>query len=138
MKALTLWQPWAYAVAHLGKDVENRQWKPWAGIIGQRIAIHASKRWVKRDMEAWCASLVIHGLAEELPLAALAEQCGKVVATARVTEIVEASDSVWFTGPYGWVLADVAVLKTPIACRGAQGMWDLPPDVFAMVEAQHG
>lgn len=43
MKALTLKQPWAWAVAHAGKDVENRTWKPPASVIGHRIAIHAGR-----------------------------------------------------------------------------------------------
>lgn len=27
MKAISLWQPWAWAVLCLGKDVENRVWR---------------------------------------------------------------------------------------------------------------
>jgi len=27
MKALTIRQPWAHAIMHLGKDVENRVWR---------------------------------------------------------------------------------------------------------------
>jgi len=26
MKAISLWQPWAWAILHAGKDVENRTW----------------------------------------------------------------------------------------------------------------
>jgi hypothetical protein len=40
MKALTLKAPWATAIAKLGKDIENRSWRPPAAIIGERIAIH--------------------------------------------------------------------------------------------------
>lgn len=47
MKALTLRHPWAFAIAFLGKDVENREWDErlaeLMGIhaqVGQRIAIH--------------------------------------------------------------------------------------------------
>lgn len=45
MKALSLRQPWAYAVTHLGKRLENRVWK-WlrSGLTrGDTIALHASK-----------------------------------------------------------------------------------------------
>ena len=41
MRALTLWPEWAVAVAHLGKDVENRKWAPTASHFGTRIAIHS-------------------------------------------------------------------------------------------------
>ena len=47
MKALTLKHPWAFAVAYLGKDCENREWNDRLtelmgirGELGQRIAIH--------------------------------------------------------------------------------------------------
>lgn len=43
MKALTLLNPWAQAIAYWGKDVENRTWAPPASLVGERIAIHAGK-----------------------------------------------------------------------------------------------
>jgi len=33
----------------------------------------------------------------------------------------------WFFGPIGYVLRDVRVLATPVACRGWQGFWYLTP-----------
>lgn len=44
MKALTIWQPWASLIAIGAKPYEFRGWKPPARLIGQRIAIHAGKR----------------------------------------------------------------------------------------------
>jgi len=41
MKAITLWPEWAHAVAHLGKPIENRDWRYSTALIGERIAIHA-------------------------------------------------------------------------------------------------
>lgn len=41
MKALSIRQPWAYAIFHLGKDVENRSWR--THYLG-RIAIHVAQR----------------------------------------------------------------------------------------------
>lgn len=53
MKALSLRQPWGFAVSHLGKRIENRIWKHLkhgfdrinsGGIVrGEQIAIHASQ-----------------------------------------------------------------------------------------------
>lgn len=43
MKAITLHPEWAHAIVHLGKRVENRNWRPPASLVGQRIAIHAGK-----------------------------------------------------------------------------------------------
>ncbi|CAB4191487.1 hypothetical protein UFOVP1229_36 [uncultured Caudovirales phage] len=43
MKALTLRHPWAFSIAHWGKRIENRSWKPWKEVVGQRIAIHGGE-----------------------------------------------------------------------------------------------
>ncbi len=51
MKALSLWQPWAHAVAHLGKRIENRgAWHEGTPalavarkLVGKPILIHAAK-----------------------------------------------------------------------------------------------
>lgn len=47
MKALTLRHPWAFAVAHLGKTIENREWDDRLAelfglpqLVGEQIAIH--------------------------------------------------------------------------------------------------
>lgn len=38
----------------------------------------------------------------------------------------------WFFGPYGWLMPE-RVPIAPVPCRGAQGLWKLPPDVEAEV-----
>ena len=43
MKAITLYPEWAWAICRLGKQVENRTWRPPANLLGERIAIHAGK-----------------------------------------------------------------------------------------------
>lgn len=48
MKTLTVWQPWASLIAIGAKPYEFRSWKPPAGVVGQRIAIHAGARPVKQ------------------------------------------------------------------------------------------
>ena len=53
MKALTIKQPWAWAITHGTKRVENRTWKPPFHIIGQRIAIHTSVRIEKAELLAY-------------------------------------------------------------------------------------
>lgn len=50
MKALSLRQPWGYAITHLGKRIENRTWKYLANLKlgdkelmpGDRVALHVS------------------------------------------------------------------------------------------------
>jgi len=44
MKAISLWQPWASWIAWRLKTVETRGHKRFAGLVGQRIALHAALR----------------------------------------------------------------------------------------------
>ena len=50
----------------------------------------------------------------------------------RVSEVI----SPWFVGPVGWVLRERTWLPTPVPCKGAQGLWTLPPDVQRGVDEQ--
>lgn len=114
MRALTIRQPWAWAICLGHKRVENRTWR---APVGERIAIH-SGRW---DGEAALVIARRHRLAvpRDFPT-------GAIVATAVVISIVEQSDDPWFLGPLGWVLDDVRPLGRPIPCKGALGLWRLP------------
>lgn len=138
MRALTLWQPWAWAICHAGKRIENRPWKPWPSVVGRDVAIHAG---AKGDPDAY---LVMPGRAKDLPLPADLPRSA-VVAVARVTgwagDDLDLSPEQrrWFSGPYGWTLEDVRVLPQPVPCKGSLGLWSLPPaverDVLALLAA---
>lgn len=42
MKAITIWPEWCWAILRLGKNIENRTWKPPRSVaVGDQIAIHA-------------------------------------------------------------------------------------------------
>ncbi len=150
MKALTLWRPWAYIIAHRGKRVENRTWKPPQGLIGQRIALHQGQKWAPPD--AW-------GLPRDIDCGdALLTAIG-ILATARLVGVVsgtnwgngmldwkvergrvpeggwtEESHGRWFHGPFGWVLEDVKAVG-PFECKGAQGLWTLGSAVEELLPA---
>lgn len=51
MRILTVRQPWAWAIIHAGKDVENRT-RNLAGDYRGPVAIHVSKQWA----EGWRSS----------------------------------------------------------------------------------
>jgi hypothetical protein len=151
MKALTLIQPWATAIACWGKDVENRSWAPPTSLLGQRFAIHAGKG---RELDAFALFVRARGIDsagmqfDNLPR-------GAVVATALLAGwrnerahdygvmrhddarlVLAAGSSPWFVGPYGWVLDEVRLLSEPVPCPGHQRLWTLPPDVEARVLEQ--
>lgn len=142
MKALTIWQPWAWAIAARLKPVENRTWAPPSWMIGKYIAIHAGKK-VERDRDAidvWKLMLERtaperkRGIPTKLVLGELPTSA--IVAVARLVRVVEVSDDPWFVGPYGWWLEEVVQIE-PIACSGAQGLWDVPIEVLRDVRAAY-
>lgn len=164
--ALTLIQPWASLIVAGPKRVENRTWRPNPLRPGDYLAIHAGTWHTRRGgpIEGWAAALEIareRGLFAELPLLAnyetivtgergrlYAARCnhyletavpyGAVVGVARLvaveTEAPAAGDPWWY-GPLGWRLGDVTPIE-PVSCRGAQGLWTMPDDVYAAVRAR--
>lgn len=52
--ALSVRQPWAWAIIHAGKDVENRDWRrPNPGLAFRgRVAIHASSGMTRDEYDA--------------------------------------------------------------------------------------
>lgn len=143
MKALTLWQPWAWWVASGQKPVENRPWKPPASAIGTTIAIHAGQRY---DCDALSfiekATLVLEDRLDADGL--VSGRTGAVLGVARITGYVQegqlhpdpALESPWFFGPFGWTLDKIVTLKDPVPCKGALGLWRLPDDICEKVAAQ--
>lgn len=142
-RALTLWQPWATAIAKGLKRVENRQWSPPADAIGRTIAIHAGKVWDGEGAEflsalgvqlgrAECPSSAIVGLAtiDRVIAHASARGTHKIdLFTALPPDPIHADPM--FFGPWGWVLRDIERVDPPIHHRGAQGLWRLT------AEAEH-
>ena len=133
MRALTLHQPWAWAICHAGKRIENRTWRPPKNMIGKRIAIHAGKTLDKLVLKAlrWILDRPIE--IDDIPL-------GKIVAVATIDRVVTVNippgQEKWFDGPIGWLLRNVVVLPRPIPCTGHQSLWCIPDDVCQQIEEQ--
>jgi hypothetical protein len=66
VKALTVQQPWAWAIVHGGKDVENRT-QAW-GYRGP-LAIHAGQRLSERGLESPLIGAALERLGHVLPSA---------------------------------------------------------------------
>jgi hypothetical protein len=141
LQALTLRHPWAYAITHLGKRIENRTWRPPAALIGRSLAIHGGavpKGAALAGAAHAMTILRISGLAPPITELLLAEAVTPgIVAVARVSGVVTESLSPWFGGPYGWVLRDVFVLPEPVAVKGARGLWAVPGGAVAEIRRQY-
>lgn len=139
MKALTVLQPYAAAIAHATKRIENRGWKPPASVIGQRIAIHAGMKPVPGSFTCLKPSAEVMFRDARPHFDVL----GAIVATAVVTGFIESSSEApsfiqherWFVpGNYGWILDDVKTLRQPIPCKGFQKLWNVSPYIEAQIE----
>lgn len=143
MRALTLWQPWAFAVVSGQKHVENRPWAPPAFMFGERIAIHAGKKY---DVEGE-AFLETHGV--ECGEYARCRVHGAIVGVATIVGVMRKDqhasddgprrDDPMFFGPYGWKLDDLRECKTPILdVKGMLGLWHLTPELAGRVYQECG
>jgi hypothetical protein len=133
MNAITVWQPWAWAIAHAGKDVENRMWPPPASVIARPLAIHAGLR--------VDASAVLHLRECGFDIDAQHFWRGAVIAVAILGGAIgpysDGAARGWHErGCWGWRLVNVRTLREPVRCRGNQGVWQLPPNIEAAVLAK--
>ena len=118
-KALSVRQPWAWAIIYGGKNVENRS--TFAVSKGQlrpaRISIHASKGMTRDEYE--CARETMAKLGVDCPRPDALVR-GAIIGDVTVLEVVKESDSPWFFGPRGLVLS-APVPIPPIPALGALG-----------------
>ncbi|SEU46341.1 ASCH domain-containing protein [Nonomuraea wenchangensis] len=133
LKAVTIWQPWSWAVAADLKPVENRT---RATRHRGEIAIHAGKHW---DEIGACDWRVMEAARSEMPLTADDPRFvfGAIIAVAELVDVTRDGPAPWAEpGQVHWLLAGVRPLADPVPCRGWQNVWDVPPDVEVVVRAQ--
>ena len=130
-KALSILQPWAWLIIHGGKDVENR---PWGTAYRGPLYIHASTRYDPREWNFAQQCFQVFHPGETLP--DRSEMAfGAIIGRVEMTDCVSRSDSVWFLGPYGFVLSNPQPLG-PLHCHGALSFWIVPPDVLRLLEQE--
>ena len=114
MRALTIKAPWAWAIAHAGKRIENRTWTTrYRG----PIYIHAGASDLRRD-RAQIERITGRPVPDIIEHSAL-------IAVAQLVDIVpldELSPDPWACGPYCWVLDGVQPIA-PRPMAGKLGLW---------------
>ena len=124
--ALSIRQPWAWAIINAGKDIENRSWP-----TKQRglICIHADKGMTNREWyDAAFFMFRSFGIvppgtnANSHANSEMLDRVG-IIGTAEILDCVEASESPWFQGRYGFVLRNVQPVDF-IPVKGALGFFD--------------
>jgi hypothetical protein len=110
VKAITIKQPWAWAIIFGGKDIETRTW--YTKYRGP-LLIHAGAAY---RGDAWLPRGVHPPDREELDFSA-------IIGIVDLVDVVEKSRSRWFQGDYGFVLRNARALSRPIPCNGRLSLW---------------
>jgi hypothetical protein len=114
------------------KPIENRSWPTK---VRGRVAIHAAQRAEDkgffdfvREKGLGAQVALDMATARSLPLSA-------VIGLVDIIDCVTSSSSLWFEGPFGFVLVNPRPLR-PIPCRGALQIFDLDPAISQEIEHQ--
>lgn len=123
--ALSVRQPWAWAILFAGKDIENRtKHAITLGRMGPgRIALHAAKTMLKADYAAAAAFMARIGVTCPPPEELVR---GAIVGAITVTGTVKSDSSRWFMGPWGLLLRDPTPID-PIPAQGQLGYFEWSP-----------
>jgi hypothetical protein len=138
--AISVMQPWAWLIVNRHKDIENRD---WATKFRGPVAIHAGKK-----LDEDCAMCLTYSDGAHHPVTgrnitidtgqrlissnrmfdtwsapAWHNKRGGIVGIAEVVDCVDRSDSEWFVGKFGFVLANQQPIEF-IQCPGALGFFD--------------
>ena len=133
--ALSVRQPWAWALLFGGKNVENRTWSTHRR---GRIWIHASKREIADDVD-YAVRLVANGWSCDTDRALEHyrehDHRGAILGSLNLTgcrhiDELPADDplhrSRWVQGPWLWLLEEPAACD-PRPMPGRLGLWPPPP-----------
>lgn len=123
--ALSIRQPWAHCIMHLGKDIENRNWHTK---LRGRICLHAAKG-MTRDEYDECMDVIRHvhvyrPFADPpiVPSYGTITR-GGIIGTVEIVDCVSDSESPWFFGRFGMVLRNPQPAPF-IPVKGALGFFD--------------
>lgn len=134
MKALTVQQPWAWAIMHGGKSVENRSTR-WQ--YRGPLAIHAGKGWAGDDalskVEQLTDTRLLPGgfiLGAILGVVDLIDvhDCLSTACTCGRNPWAERAVNASGYFPLHLVLANPRPVRS-IPCKGALGLWTVPTDI---------
>ena len=146
MRILSLRQPWAWVVVHMGKDIENRRWD--TSVRGDFL-IHASKGMTKDEYYGcldFCQSVVGSSAIARFP-ALKALPRGGIVGAARLVDVIPPCPECqcgetgivfkacgrnhgWhMPAQYGFRLENIRPSPKFVECKGTLGFFQAPADV---------
>lgn len=153
MKALSIRQPWAWAILQAGKDIENRDWGDrYPGLHdahrlvedaiqkdGGMFLIHASAGMTRDEYEDCLDTM--HAISRKRPfppgltLPSFADlPRGGIVGQVQLYDVVTKSESLWFFGRIGLVLRNAKPLPF-VSFKGSLGFFDVPDAIVSKLAA---
>jgi hypothetical protein len=128
MKALTIRQPWAHAIMHLGKDVENRVWRThYRGPLLIHAAAH-HERYPREMLSEYMSRPPSTESLSDLPV-------GCIIGVAEVVDCVKNSKSKWADrGAWHWLVRNVRSIRQ-VDCTGRLRLWTPSPIVIKKLPA---
>jgi hypothetical protein len=122
IRALSIRQPWAWAIIYADKDVENRSWQAVNhGLkVRGRIAVHASGGMLRWEYVG--AAAFMDEIGVQCP-PAIDLKRGGIIGSVEIIDVVSDYQSHWFFGPRG------LILRNPKPCdfipaKGCLGYFD--------------
>jgi len=143
MKSLTVRQPWAFSIIHLRKDIENRSRRfhyrgPLAIHAGlyhppvQHGDVQDAFDFMRDTVGIIAFEKMVRDATPPGTNAWDALPRGGFIGIVDVVDCVESSDSPWFFGPYGLVLANPRPVKFH-PFKGRLGLFDIPDDLLEVI-----
>jgi hypothetical protein len=126
MKAISLSRPGPQAIIDGTCRLINRHFPPPDEIVGQYVALHATRNYKKRLYK----SMKEKGF--QPPTDGMSDT-GIVGIGCVSPHTITSSSSSWYEGPYGWLLEDVKAIRYPILISGSPGLWDVPRNIVDML-----
>lgn len=134
MKAITICNPYPEMILNLEKPIENRS-RHWSH-RGQ-LFIHAgkSKAWMGDDDRKRFPNLSWGAIVGVMNVVACLELDSP---KQWPSEYAYLRDHKHASGPWCLILTDVKRFEFPIECRGALGIWTVPPVLETLIREQMG
>ena len=116
-KILTVRHPWAWAIIHGGKDIENRTWVPTGSYRGP-LLIHAGQALDTNGFD------LVERLCSEIPdRDRFLKTRGMIIGMVEVVDCVQNHSSLWAEDEsWHWVLKNPVPVKHSLIVRGQLGL----------------
>ena len=135
MKAISLWQPWASAIADGKKKIETRSW--YTKYRGP-LLIHATKKIISTPerivIKSLCNQYGYNPYFYAMPYGEII--CRVVLVHCKLITIYNIPDGLemnlgdYTQGRFMWIIDHLKKFKTPIPFRGSQGFFEVPDELM--------